>query len=140
MILIHQVLTLLGLEVEFAGELGILNHGQLCGAHELILVHVQHLNLHCPDLQQHLLPKIVDLDDLVLVDLLLGLLVVLNELLQLVLQSLQFVVPFILRHHELLHLSQLVVNRLVSFLARNYLWYVLIVNLLLLLLCTRHTR
>ena len=69
MILVHQVLSLLRLVFKLACQLNVLDNRQLSRANKLVLVHVEHLDLDCPDLHQHLLSECIDLLYLLLFDL-----------------------------------------------------------------------
>lgn len=66
----HLVLGLLALVLELACQRCILDHRQLGSAHQLVLVHVEHLDLNCAYLQEHLLAQVVNLNHFVLLDLL----------------------------------------------------------------------
>lgn len=61
-VLVHLVLSLFGLVLEFTGQRCILDHCQLRGAHQLIFIHIQHFYLDGSDLQQHLFSQVVDLN------------------------------------------------------------------------------
>jgi hypothetical protein len=63
-VLVHQIFRLHRVVLEFSSELNILDDGKFGSAHELVLVHVQHLHLHSSNLQQHLLSQVVNLLDL----------------------------------------------------------------------------
>lgn len=55
MVFIHLVFGLLRLVFELTGQRGVLDHCELCGANELILVHVKHFDFNGSDLQEHFL-------------------------------------------------------------------------------------
>lgn len=61
MVLVHQVLSLLRLVLELASQLHVLDDRKLGGADQLVFVHVKHLDLDCPNLEQHLFPQRIDL-------------------------------------------------------------------------------
>ena len=62
------MLCLHGLVLKLTCELGILDDCQFCCAYQLVFVHVEHFHLDSPDLQEHLLPQIVDLMDFILLN------------------------------------------------------------------------
>ena len=61
MIFEHQVFRALGLVVKLGSELHVLNHGELCGALELILVRDGVLHADLADLHQHIFTQLVNL-------------------------------------------------------------------------------
>ena len=68
MIFEHQVFRAFGLVVKLGSELHVLNHGQLCGALQLILVGDRVLHAHLADLHQHIFTQLVNLLDSVSLD------------------------------------------------------------------------
>ena len=67
-ILVHLVLGLLRLVLQFSSERGVLNNSELGCAHQLVFVHVEHFDFDCPYLEEHLLAQVVNLDHLVLLN------------------------------------------------------------------------
>jgi hypothetical protein len=70
LVLVHEMFGLHRLVFQLASELHVLYNRQLCCTDQLIFVHVQHLDLDCPDLEQHLLAKRVNLLNFFLLNLL----------------------------------------------------------------------
>ena len=62
------MLSLHRLILEFTSELSILYYCQFRSSNQLVLIHIQHLDFDCPDLQKHLFPQVVNLVDFILLD------------------------------------------------------------------------
>jgi hypothetical protein len=58
-VLKNQILRLLRLELELAGELLVLLYGQPCGALEFVLIEVEHVDFDLFDLLEHLLAHLL---------------------------------------------------------------------------------
>lgn len=54
MILVHLVLGLFALVLEFTCETSILDDSKFGSAYKLIFIHVEHFNFYSSDLQKHL--------------------------------------------------------------------------------------
>ena len=64
------MLSLHRLVLEFTSQLGVLTDCEPRGADKLVFVHVEHLDLDIPDLEEHFLPQVVNLVDFVFLDVL----------------------------------------------------------------------